>query len=405
MGSIQMPSLIIQTFIFLVELLFIYGNVDYWSDNFDDSKNCQNETETTRLGNLNPSQCKNIQIRNEDENVEFIRCKTELTYKIQEKCAFSKIDNPGMLLYCKNRGAIRCCYRDETCASWLDINKKGYNYDVAKEYLTNKEKVLGLFVHNQGYKSCHHIDSLNATACATDCKIFEKNEFGKNCTENGGLFKCCIRRDKLGCHECRYCCTLPMCTYPPGGEKNTIFDMEHRIELENQKNNVTAPEIYYSDAHIYKNEDYHCLKPDDSKDPKEWHKYEKGNFRQAYSKEMLENATTFKYDNNLYNFEDPTVFKAFTENEKRGREIWKKTYNFQYTRMIPGRFGSKYVGPGEKWHNMTKCIKKCIKMEKSKFARKCSDDGGYFKCCLSFWVLDSFSKTRNKLITDGLIKD
>jgi hypothetical protein len=51
-----------------------------------------------------------------------------------------------------------------------------------------------------------------------------------------------------------------------------------------------------------------------------------------------------------------------------------------------------------------KCLKKCIKMENSKFARQCKKDGGYFKCCGSYWWMDMFEEARNKLIKDGIIE-
>ena len=128
-------------------------------------------------------------------------------------------------------------FRNTTCMSWNEINKNGL-YKEAKEYLSDKRKVLDEMVEIEGYKSCHHMDSLDATMCAEDCKKFETEEFGKNCTKNGGLFKCCIRRDKKFCHECRFCCTLPMCTYKPGNKKDTHFDMDHRIVQFGNKTNA-----------------------------------------------------------------------------------------------------------------------------------------------------------------------
>merc|ERR1712079_141165 len=52
--------------------------------------------------------------------------------------------------------------------------------------------------------------------CHEDCKKKEKSKFAKQCAKDGGLFKCCIRRDKEYCHECRYCCTLSICTTAEG---------------------------------------------------------------------------------------------------------------------------------------------------------------------------------------------
>ena len=40
----------------------------------------------------------------------------------------------------------------------------------------------------------------------------------------------------------------------------------------------------------------------------------------------------------------------------------------------------------------------------SKFARLCAKNGGFFKCCVSVWNLNSFEMARNKLMKEGLIK-
>ena len=56
-----------------------------------------------------------------------------------------------------------------------------------------------------GYKTCHVLNSsLDATVCAKDCDSLKKQDFATNCKAQGGLYKCCIRRDKAFCHECRY---------------------------------------------------------------------------------------------------------------------------------------------------------------------------------------------------------
>ena len=201
-------------------------------------------------------------------------------------------------------------FRNETCASWSKLQM--YYYNKAKDYLTDRRKELDTMKSIQGYKTCYHIDSLDATKCAKDCKDMQNEKFAKNCTEDGGLFKCCIRRDKIGCHECRFCCTLPMCTYPPGAKENTIFDIEHQLELKKQKNKLTADGIFFSDQPVHLSLDYYCLKPDSHEDPKKWHIYEAAGFRKAFNKEMLENITTFEYDKYLYSLTDPKIFNTFT---------------------------------------------------------------------------------------------
>ena len=287
--------------------------------------------------------------------------------------------------------------------SWPDIQNDLYNK--SREYLEDKKGVLKKMVEIHGYKTCHPMDSLDASECAEDCKNFEKEEFAKNCTKNNGLFKCCIRRDKEYCHECRFCCTLPMCTKPPGTKKDTDFDLGHKVEIKDQKKEITANELFFSDEHIYKKPDYYCLKPDSHEDPEKWHRYEAAGFRKAFSKEMLENTKTFKYDKYLNNFEDPKVLAAFTKSDKRARKILKKSYNFHYSKMIPGFKSTSYLPSNENWTNLTKCVKKCIEMENSRFAKKCYKDKGYFKCCVSAWWIGPYEEARNKLIKEGLIKD
>ena len=44
-------------------------------------------------------------------------------------------------------------------------------------------------------------------------------------------------------------------------------------------------------------------------------------------------------------------------------------------------------------------------MEFSKFGKECKKDNGYFKCCVTFWLLNSFEATRNGLIKAGLIEE
>ena len=58
---------------------------------------------------------------------------------------------------------------------------------------------------SMGYKTCHVLNSsLDASICAKDCEGLKKQKFATECKDNGGLYKCCIRRDAAFCHECRY---------------------------------------------------------------------------------------------------------------------------------------------------------------------------------------------------------
>ena len=56
-----------------------------------------------------------------------------------------------------------------------------------------------------GYKTCYVLNSsLDATVCAKDCDRLRKEEFAKRCKNKGGMYKCCIKRDAVFCHECRF---------------------------------------------------------------------------------------------------------------------------------------------------------------------------------------------------------
>ena len=55
-----------------------------------------------------------------------------------------------------------------------------------------------------------------------------------------------------------------------------------------------------------------------------------------------------------------------------GIKIAKKTYGFD--------FGA-FTHPA--W-NLYECYEDCLKEEYGKFAKKCREDGGVFKCCLTW---------------------
>ena len=191
-----------------------------------------------------------------------------------------------------------------------------------------------------------------------------------------------------------------MCTYPPGNKENTDFEKKHQPELQNTTIEIRAKEFFFSDQHLGDNN--FCLKPESHEDPKMWQKYELSGFRQAYTKKMLENTKTFKYDKYFSNFEDPEVFKFYTKNEKTAIKKWKKVYKNHFMSRVPGILSSSSNAPRV---NYTACIKKCIKMEKSHFAKKCEKDGGYFKCCVTGIGIMEYEGNRNKLIENGFIKD
>ena len=80
------------------------------------------------------------------------------------------------------------------------------------EFLQQTATYLTQLRDNLGYDSCHRTLGYDAEACAADCAAAQRGEFARNCAARGGLYKCCIRRDKVFCHECRFCCSLSICT-------------------------------------------------------------------------------------------------------------------------------------------------------------------------------------------------
>ena len=328
-------------------------------------------------------------------------CKIYVISLLQKKCSLLGVKDPGRLFYCKTSPeSMRCCFSDDKCNGLTSFQSRLYT--LPKAYLMDKAKVLDHFMDDLGYSSCYDLgDSLDATKCANDCRELEKSDFARNCKRENGLFKCCIRRDKQYCHECRFCCTLPMCTKAPGGLNQTTFLKMPLVKLKTQRNKQSAIDIFLSEETLYKKQDYFCLKPDDKRSASLWERYDPDQFRTAYNQKMLDQAKTHKYNRFLYNFEDPRVLKSFTAPRKSSKR-WKSTYGFQYSYFIPNPYETI---PGRKMHDVTTCILKCLKMEQSQFARKCHARGGYFKCCINFFELDQFEDARNQLIRDKLIKD
>ena len=87
---------------------------------------------------------------------------------------------------------VSCCFDNEVCGGeWEQIND-----DMTKQaigFMKNPKLFLTNLVENTGYDTCHRTSDYDAEECHKDCQIQEKSEFAKNCTEGGGLYKCCIR--------------------------------------------------------------------------------------------------------------------------------------------------------------------------------------------------------------------
>ena len=305
--------------------------IDSWSDEFESSQNCQSMEDVRRL-KINSSQC--VEITTEKNSKDAFRvCKNHLSVKLKKKCEKSKVKNPGKLLYCKIKSSITCCFVEATCFTWSGINLKMYH--LAKDYLTDTEGFLSQLTKSEGYKTCHALGtSLDTSICAKDCEELENGRFAKNCATKGWLFKCCIRRDKRFCHECRFCCTLTMCVRPPGGEEGIVFEGSDII-LEDHNITLRAETLFFSTNHRYKNYDYYCMKPYSHDDPSQWEQYDMVEYRKAFTKEAMEKVHSYKHETLLNNWEDPKVLKSFSRREMKSNKLWWKIFKLRTRKMPP----------------------------------------------------------------------
>ena len=57
--------------------------------------------------------------------------------------------------------------------------------------------------------------------------------------------------------------------------------------------------------------------------------------RAAFNKEMMEKVETHKFDKYFNNWIDPQVLRKFTsKRSKKNEKLWKKTYEFRYTKQM-----------------------------------------------------------------------
>lgn len=360
---------------------------DYWSDEFDVEKNCKKEKEIEELSkDTNSDKCA-TSTSGVSDAIQWEECKTKLAHKLVKKCAPRLIKKKGDLLYCKMRRQTTCCFQNESCVE----DMTSVNEDIivkARNFLKHPQKFLEKTVKEKGYDACFQIRGYDASKCYENCKQQEKSVFAKNCTDNGGLYKCCIRRDKEACHECRFCCTLSVCTSPIG---NYFRDSE---KIDQTGQDVSATDGFKIDRHLWKNRDYRCIKPKDNVNPENWPHYEMEGYRNAKTKEELESVEEHEFDRNFFNLEDPEVWKKYT-NQKSGPKRWRKTYGFDFAAIIDQMGGHS---------NNTPCYIDCFKAENEGFAKKCKKEGGLFKCCLLSLRLDRYEVTRYELAKEELIE-
>ena len=174
-----------------------------------------------------------------------------------------------------------------------------------------------------------------------------------------------FRRDKEFCHECRYCCTLSICTKEDG----TYFKKsKSKFEYSKAEGKIDAYVGYSVDQRMYKKNDFRCLKPSNTTETEKWTYYEMKGFREAKSKEELNNVKEIQYDKYFFNFENPNVMKEMSKKEK----LWKKTYGFDFVMINHNK---------QRPTSSYQCLRYCYKAENRIFAKRCKQDNGLFKCC------------------------
>ena len=62
--------------------------------------------------------------------------------------------------------------------------------------------------------------------------------------------------------------------------------------------------------------------------------YEMESYRNAYNERTFKKVTSYEYDNNMFNFEDPKVLRRFTKSEKSSKKHWRKSYGFKISNNI-----------------------------------------------------------------------
>ena len=200
-----------------------------------------------------------------------------------------------------------------------------------------------------------------------------------------------FRRDKHFCHECRFCCSLSVCTNSTGN----FFKDTQKEELGAVKNQaISAKAAFEVDMKMFKDNDYRCLKPKKGVSPEKWPHHFMPEFRAAKTEKELKKVKEMPFDINLFNMEDPAVFKRMLD-EKKGPGLWRKTYGFDFSAIIEGR-GME--------GNMTRCRMACLEAEYGDFAKQCKKEGGFFKCCMIGLRWDTFETIRVKFKRMGIIK-
>ena len=97
-----------------------------------------------------------------------------------------------------------------------------------------------------------------------------------------------FRRDKESCHECRFCCTLSVCTTKKGSTfrfSNKSINLAQETGSDSEK---TPAFGFLTDQRMYKNHvDHRCLKPNPKIPSSKWGHFEMHGYRAAKTKAEL----------------------------------------------------------------------------------------------------------------------
>jgi len=376
--------------------------VNYW-ESYSTESNCAFEANLTKISVENPDHCVTNSLEDSHASIEL--CKQQLAEKLTSRgeCDVEVVtkDQAGEMLYCKNNGMTKCCIHKFKCSHKQsikeDIGVTAFRYMKDKKSFLKKEKI------KRGYRRCYPVNGLDASKCAKDCdEILADPSYPlrRHCDKMNGLLKCCVRREKAYCHECRYCCTLPFCSYKD--DNRTIVVGEEyfgdKEEMEQQEISLLAIYDMRATKTFYKDYDNRCLKPEYRKDkkpkyPAKWDYYDPDDYYYATTQEALDKAKTIKFNKNFFNFEDPEVLYSFMDPKQKS--IWKKTYGYDYVNME-----HSLENPSEKTY--VECERT---RRRSKFAQTCRKDGGFFNCCVKKTWLGEFQKIRQNLTQEKLIEE
>ena len=113
----------------------------------------------------------------------------------------------------------------------------------------------------------------------------------------------CFRRDKEYCHECRYCCTLSICTTAAGTIYHNTNKTLKKVQIKGLLNGAPTASVGFStDKLMWKSYDFRCLKPKEGVPTEKWPHYEMHGFRAAKTKEELANVVEIPFDKYFFNF-------------------------------------------------------------------------------------------------------